>query len=191
MAYPHWSLFEVIDEDLHAFSRQVEFAEANFATYSVILARLYLSVCSEVDVVAKLLCQRIGATLPDRPNIDHYRDKLVPQYPNLAVLPIALKPMPGKILTPWDSWNNGRNPAWWSEHNDVKHQRDLHFAKANLGNVLSAGAGLFVLLIYLYHSELYKGDLQPVFRVFMIDTYAGGLRWGWWYKLPDFGPSEK
>ncbi len=38
-AYPHWSLFEVIDEDLLAFSRQVEFAEDNFATYSIALLR--------------------------------------------------------------------------------------------------------------------------------------------------------
>jgi hypothetical protein len=54
MANPHWSLFEVIDEDLHAFSREVEFSAANFSTYSVTLVRLYLSICSEVDVIAKL-----------------------------------------------------------------------------------------------------------------------------------------
>ena len=58
MAHPHWSLFKVIDEDLQAFSREVEFADANFSTYSVTLLRLYLSICSEVDVIAKLLCQR-------------------------------------------------------------------------------------------------------------------------------------
>jgi hypothetical protein len=54
MANPHWSLFEVIDEDLHAFSREVEFAAANLSTYSVTLVRLYLSICSEVDVIAGL-----------------------------------------------------------------------------------------------------------------------------------------
>ena len=59
MPYPHWTLFQVIDEDLYAFSRHVEFAEANFGTYSVDLLRLYLSICSEVDVIGKLLCQRI------------------------------------------------------------------------------------------------------------------------------------
>jgi hypothetical protein len=28
MSYPHWTLFQVIEEDLYALSRQVEFAEA-------------------------------------------------------------------------------------------------------------------------------------------------------------------
>jgi hypothetical protein len=56
MSYPHWSLFEVIDEELHSFSRHVEFAEGNLATYGVTLLRLYLSIGSETDVVAKLLC---------------------------------------------------------------------------------------------------------------------------------------
>jgi hypothetical protein len=80
MTHPqHWTLFEVIDEDLQSFSRQVEFAPANFLTYSVTLLRLYLSVCSEIDVVAKLLCQRVGAVLSDRPNMDHYRHALKAQ----------------------------------------------------------------------------------------------------------------
>jgi hypothetical protein len=192
MAYPHWTMFQVIDEDLHEFSRQVEFAEANLNTYSVTLVRLYLSICSEVDVVAKVLCKRIGH--PNALNIDDYRKNLKQKYPNLATLAIWLRPM-DKVLTPWDSWNNvppaKLNPSWWTEHNEVKHHRDLYFARANLGNVLSAAAGLFVLLIYLYQPELYKGHLQPVFRVFLADpnylTLHEGL--GWSYHLPDFGDS--
>ena len=91
MTYPHWTLFEVVDEDLHAFSRHVEFAEANFGTYSVDLLRMYLSICSEVDVIGKLLCQRVGVTLPDRPNMDHYRRGLLPKYPNLSGVKITIK----------------------------------------------------------------------------------------------------
>jgi hypothetical protein len=195
MAYPHWTMFEVIDEDLQEFSRQVEFAKPNFPTYSVTLVRLYLSICSEVDVVAKLLCQGIGA--PNASNIDEYRESLKPKYPNLATLSIFLRPMPDIELTPWDSWNNtppaNLNPTWWTEHNKVKHERNAHFEKANLGNVLSAAAGLFVLLIYLHKPELYDtGYLQPKFRIFVADPkyvidYTGGL--GFKYALPDFGPS--
>jgi hypothetical protein len=40
------------------FSRHVEFAEANCQTYSIDLLRSYLSICSEIDVVAKMLCER-------------------------------------------------------------------------------------------------------------------------------------
>jgi hypothetical protein len=187
-------MFEVIDEDLHEFSRHVEFVEKpNFATYSVTLVRLYLSICSEVDVVAKLLCQRDGVD-PKASDMDEYRESLKPKYPNLATLSIFLKPMPEKEkgLTPWHSWNNTppANPTWWTKHNKVKHERNAHFAEANLGNVLNAAAGLFVLLIYLHKEELsVKGYLQPKFRIFVADPQyvedlTGGL--GFRYLLPDW-----
>ena len=73
MPYPHWTSFEVINEDFHEFSRHVEFAEANFQTYSIDLLRLYLSICSEIDVVAKMLCERERLK---RPNMDHRRSAL-------------------------------------------------------------------------------------------------------------------
>src|SRR6476659_8836515 len=63
----HWTFFETIDEDLNQYSRYLEFHESNFSAFSINLARLYLSICSEVDVVAKLLCHRIGSTVPATP----------------------------------------------------------------------------------------------------------------------------
>lgn len=140
MTYPHWTLFRVIDEDLREFSRQVEFVPANFSTYSVTLLRLYLSICSEIDVVAKPLCQRVDARLPDRPNMDHYRQALKAQYPNLSAVRITIRPM-ALALLPWQAWEEDMNPDWWQKHQLVKHQRDQHFAAANLGNVLHAAAG--------------------------------------------------
>ncbi len=126
MAYPHWTMFEVIDEDLYEFSRQVEFEQPNFRTYSVALVRLYLSIGSEIDVVAKLLCQRDGVD-PKAESIDQYRKSLQPKYPHLATLTIFLRPIPerDKGLTPWDAWNNTppANPTWWTVHNKVKHER--------------------------------------------------------------------
>jgi hypothetical protein len=52
--HPHWALFQTIDEDLHEYPRYLEFQEDNFRPYSVNLARLYLSIGSEIDIVAKL-----------------------------------------------------------------------------------------------------------------------------------------
>jgi hypothetical protein len=92
--------------DLSLFPPHVEFAEANFETYSVDLLRLYLSICSEIDVIGKLLCQRVEAPLPDRPNMDHYRRGLQPKYPKLSEVKITISPMAHEILpwvdyTPW------------------------------------------------------------------------------------------
>jgi hypothetical protein len=92
MAHLHWSFFEMVDDDLHSFSRRVEFAEANFPTYSVYLAGLYLSICSEIDVVAKLLCKRIK---PDEnpDSITDYRRIIPPHYDFLPKLKFTLSPL--------------------------------------------------------------------------------------------------
>ena len=56
---PHWAFFETIDEDLHEYSRYLEFHRDNFKAYSVNLARLYLSICSEMHVLLKVICDKL------------------------------------------------------------------------------------------------------------------------------------
>ena len=186
MTYPHWSLFEVIDEDLLRFSRQVEFAEANFTTYSVTFLRLYLSICSEIDVIGKLLCHRIGITLPDRPNMDDYRQNLKAQYPYLWTLKITIRPMSYEVV-PWQEWENNKNPDWWQKHQLVKHQRHQYFGDANLGNVLRAASGLLVFLVYWQKPELWASQITPALHVFDIEGIGrvGGFIPD--YELKDFG----
>jgi hypothetical protein len=186
MTYPHWTLFEVIDEELYAFSRHVEFVDANFSTYSVTLVRLYLSICSEVDVIAKLLCQRIGATIPSRPDMDDYRQSLKSKYPNLSELKITIRPM-AREIHPWEAWHQNQNPDWWRKYQLVKHQRDKYFADANLKNVLHAAAGLLVFLTYWHQPELYKLKISAAFHVFDIDGIRAGRDWVGRFYLKDFG----
>jgi len=189
VSYPHWSLFEVIDEELHSFSRHVEFDKANFATYSVTLLRLYLSICSEADVVAKLLCLRVGATLPDRPNMDHYRKFLSPKYPNLSTVRVTIRPMAYEI-TPWQTWQENKNPDWWDKHQLVKHQRHQFFSDANLRNVLQAAAGLLVFLVYSHQPELWTLKITPVLEVFDIEGIGRVVGFIADYQLKDFGNRE-
>jgi hypothetical protein len=170
MAHLHWSFFEMIDEELHTFSRQVEFAEANFPMYSVYLARLYLSICSEIDVVAKLLCQRIEPA-SERANIHDYRRIIPARYYFLPKLKITVLPVPLELI-PWKIWQDKEskeNPDWWKSHQNVKHHRDEFFKEANLGNVLKSAAGLLALLVYLNHPELKRFEVSANFLVFEVD----------------------
>jgi len=187
MRFPHWRFFESLDDELHSLSRIVDFSPDNLPTYSVHLARLYLSICSEIDVVAKLLCARIAPS--EKPgNIDQYRSLITTRFPNFSNLQIE---MPGHELDfqPWASWNAGKNPSWWKSYNDVKHERNKFYSDANLGNVLESSAGLLVLLIYHHQPDLYaiNPSIQPDFRTMRIDQqYAGIMCFGFSYKLPDF-----
>jgi hypothetical protein len=186
--HEYWSFFRTIDEDLHQLRRFVEFSEANFSTYSVELVRLYLSIGSEVDVVAKLLCGQIDSSKQPK-KITEYRPIITGQYPLLADLDIHIR---GTAITlkPWSGWNSA-SPTWWTKYNDVKHKRHLHFKDARLEHVLNAAGGLLVLLVYASPKELFrrKPTVIPIFQVLELDHryVAGPMRFGLDYNFPDLG----
>jgi hypothetical protein len=188
MRFPHWQFFESIDDELHSLSRIIESAPENFSTFSVHLTRLYLSVCSEMDVVAKLLCAQIAPSEAPK-KINDYRCLVTKQFPNFSLLRIEM-PSHELDFQPWSSWTTGTNPKWWKSYNDVKHERSKYYRDANLGNVLDSTAGLLVLLVYFHQRELYAKNppIQPDFETMRIERqYASILRWGFDYSLPDFG----
>jgi len=65
----HWNYFLALERDLEVVSRYVEFCQQNFDVYSIEFAHLLFAAASEVDVIAKLLCQRLSSQAP-RANID-------------------------------------------------------------------------------------------------------------------------
>jgi hypothetical protein len=102
----------------------------------------------------KLLCQRIGATFTNRPNMDDCRQSLKTQYPNLSGVKITIRSM-ALTIRPWKAWDQDKYPDWWQRHQLVKRQRDQYFAAANLESVLQAPAGLLVFLVYWHEPELW------------------------------------
>lgn len=164
----HWNYFLALDADTSAMSRYIEFTEKNFDTYSVELARLLMAAASEVDVLAKTACSRVApAKKPGK--IDQYKAILATGRPNLESYPVQIRRY-GLVLTPWSNWTSGTNPLWWRAYNDVKHERNNHYSKANLKNALNAVAGLFVMLIYAFPDEASNGQLVPIPSLFQFRT---------------------
>ncbi len=133
-------------------SRWIEFCANNEAVYSIELARLLMTAAAEVDVVAKALCNAIDKQRGAE-SINVYQDVLVRAVP---MLPLALVEMPrfGMSFRPWENWSLPKNPPdWWQGNNKVKHHRGTHFDRASLKNVLSAVAGLLVLLLLLHSKD--------------------------------------
>jgi hypothetical protein len=164
----HWIFFETIDEDLHAYSRYLEFHDKNFSAFSINLVRLYLSICSEVDVVAKMICEREKKPPTKKSSgIQHYREVITNRYPVFARFWVRIRPMQLSIQ-PWGEWwtTKDLHPPWWSDYNAVKHERNTSFSRANLENVLYSAAGLRIMLIYWYSPQIQKGRLNPRFRIF-------------------------
>jgi hypothetical protein len=154
----HWNYFLALERDLESASRYVEFCDANYEVYSIEFAHLLFAAASEVDVVAKLLCERFASGLPAE-NIIQYRTHIIAS----NALPDLLKsevfiPRYGVRLTPWVDWKQNSPPIWWTSYNKVKHERDVHFAKATLKNALNALAALLLLTYHHYRFALAPGQ---------------------------------
>jgi len=159
MSYPYWQYFVALESDLEATTRYVECCEENYNTYSVAYAQIILSAGSEVDVVSKLLCNKVQSTSKAE-NINDYRNILHSEYKDLHKLKVLI-PRYELDFTPWNSWVSDKNPDWWTLYNKIKHQRHDYYKQANLKNALLSVSGLFCLVLYFYHVELRANDLQP------------------------------
>ncbi|HLA29008.1 MAG TPA: hypothetical protein VJZ49_14065 [Syntrophales bacterium] len=165
MNRPHWHYFLLLEDELVGISRFIEFSEDNYKVYSIEFVKLFLSICSEVDVVAKLLCKEADSPLFDKtkgshdPNMGTYRCVINSKFPGFHKAHVEI-PFYNLSFVPWDNFKVNSSPSWWSEYNGVKHERNINFKKATLGNVLFSMSGLMVLLVY-FHGHQSVISLDP------------------------------
>jgi hypothetical protein len=184
MKHPHWQYFISLESSLNETTRYVELSETNYPVFSIEYARILLSTAAEVDVVCKVLCGRIDSSAKAG-NIDDYSKIILSAYPKFPQIRIQV-PRLETDLIPWASWDNGTNPDWWRNYNNVKHERGTYFEQANLKNSLYALSGLFAVLLYYYQPEAYKGDLYPFPRLIDYENFPGYLIANSGIELPDF-----
>src|SRR5688572_15307540 len=70
--YRYWQHFLALEADFASTARYVEFSLSNFRTFSIEYAKLLLAIGSEVNVLCKVMCERIDSSV-NRENIDDYR----------------------------------------------------------------------------------------------------------------------
>lgn len=184
MICQHWQYLITLDSDLKEVSRYVDIRPENFATFSIEFVRLLLAAGSEIDVVAKLLCEKIDSSRTYR-NINDYRVTITNKFPKYHSMVIDI-PQYELQLTPWDDWNQNQNPSWWTACNNVKHQRDRNFQDANLENTINAVAGLFAMIWHLHREDRQREKLNKAV-LFSADRYIQGVRWAnnFNYVIPD------
>lgn len=176
--FHHWNYFLSLDQDVSRLARYVELTPANYSCYSMELARLLFAAASEVDVVAKQLCEKVSPEA-SAGSIARYKKVILANFSDFTLSQVEV-PRFGIALRPWEAWGEGGNPGWWSAYNNVKHHRHSHFAEANLEHALQAVAGLFVLLLYFYPDEAEQGRLSPDPTLFRVSGqfYTDRLAWG-------------
>ncbi len=174
----HWNYFLALEDDVVRLSRYLEPTTDNFDSYSLELARILFAAASEVDVVAKRLCQDLNAE-GNANNITTYKKEILAVHPQMVSAVVEI-PRFGLTLTPWVQWKTDPSPLWWRAYNNVKHHRHTHFAEASLKHTLNAVAGLFVLLLFYYRNEGQNGQLTPDPTIFRAGApfHVDRLMWG-------------
>ena len=111
--------------------------------------------------------------------MDTYRTYINRHFPDFFKSTISL-PSYNIHVCPWEKFNKGQNPKWWSKHNKVKHERDKNYKYANLRNVIHSASGLLVVLAYYSGYGSYfplERNITP--KLFSIDgkLISGGVEW--------------
>ncbi|WP_347272943.1 hypothetical protein [Candidatus Kuenenia sp.] len=161
----HWNYFIALESDIARLARFVEFTTKNFDTFSIEIAHLLLAASSEVDVVAKQLCRKLDSSA-NAEKIGQYRNVIKMHIPSMGTSIVTI-PRYGLELIPWSNWQSDETPDWWVGYNKVKHERNSHFEKANLKNVLNAMSGLLLLIIYYYRETAKIERIVPAPAIFM------------------------
>jgi hypothetical protein len=182
-AFPHWQHFLSLESEFNRTIEYVDLRAENHRTFSSAFVRLLLSVSSDVDVLLKELCAQALPSASPR-NINDYKNIVTGAFPKFTSMRVAV-PRYGLSVQPWVEWSLGQNPSWWRAYNNVKHERNVHYAQANQEMVLNALAGLFCVILYFHQQALYANKLlpKPILLCGLGPTEAEEIDR---YKLPDF-----
>jgi hypothetical protein len=157
--YRYWQHFLALEADFAATSRYVEFCSQNFPTYSIEFVKLLLAAGSEIDVLCKIICEKVDPTA-QRKDIEDYRTCLT-AHTQISSEDVLIRRY-NLSFKPWADWALGNTPPrWWRSYNKVKHQRDTQFHEANLENCANAICALYAIVIYCRHAEKSADILEP------------------------------
>ena len=139
-----WPFYMRLEKDFIEALNYVEFSEDNYATYSVEFERLLLSICSEIDVLCKLLCREIDPAQSPSKFFDYAA--ILCGFNDFTSSKVYFEKT-GIEVTPFFTMTPQNSPSWWQAYNKVKHTRteNKNYKKGNLENVFMSLSALYIL----------------------------------------------
>lgn len=138
--------FKNIEKDLIDLFRYIEPDSNNNKVFSHRIYELLLRTCTEVEANCK------GILKANDYNVkkwDMMKYRKINEATKLSEYSVIIKRWRRKelILKPFENWRDENLPLkWYQSYNDVKHNREIEFEKANFENLILSLAGLFSLL---------------------------------------------
>lgn len=140
-----------IEMTLQGIFDYIEPADCNKDVFSHNLYALLLRACTEVEANFKSILVANGVPGSDQFNMTHY--KKVEESSKLSKYKVTFpfwRNLNGSMsdleMIPFESFQEGKRPAWYVSYNEVKHNRDSKFENASLKNCMNAVAAILVLL---------------------------------------------
>ena len=174
----YWNYFLELEENLLEIQRYINFEKNNWKVYSNEFIKLLEVIGAEVDIIAKEIVKYKKPNVKKSDGIARWGYEIQQLIPDIDT--IKLRFNGESIIIPWKNWKNEKNvnkqgieyyklkenkknPIWWVSYNKLKHERTTirngkyNYENANLGNVINALGGLYILETY-FKEELENAD---------------------------------
>ena len=149
---------QMLEQDVLDLFQYIEPACENLSTFSFRTYELFLRICTEVETNLKAILRENGYNRDRDWNMRDYSK--VEQSHFLSLYEVRIRNWRNGPfdLIPFRAWSDQAILPWYSDYNDVKHDRNLEFSKANFENLLHAMAGLIVVLASQFWTEDFAQD---------------------------------
>ena len=150
----YWKQYSLLEKEFDETSQYVTLDNDNLATFSPFYLKLILGIGSEIDNVLKEACGLTG-----RADMADYAASILSKYPSITTQSVTVENS-NITITPFSGWNisqPSQSLEFWKKYNEIKHDRIANYKKASLDTVITALAGLYIILIYR-SNELYMSD---------------------------------
>jgi hypothetical protein len=154
--------FLLIQEDLLEIFKYIEPSEESGDVYSYKIHDLFIRTCIEIEANFKAIFEANKNQIGRKNlNIKHYSKINKTHYLSdfRVFLPIWRENSTFEI-NPFKEWSDTRNEhktiSWYKDYQKCKHNRHNEFKLANLSNLMSAVAGLLVLITSQFGSKSFS-----------------------------------
>lgn len=194
--------FRIIQKDLMSLFEYVEPSDTNLQTYSFRIHELLIRTCIEVEANFKAILRENIFTPTKRKNMDKpenewnmndYQKVNKTHHLDSYIVKLPIWEGEHDSVQPYAEWKDRKTLGWYDVYNQSKHDRQNQFKLANIENLISAVAGLLVLLSSQFKCE----DFSPGEQSLAINTdsyYTGTVGIGGYFRIEfpnDWGIDEK
>lgn len=149
----------LIQKDLERLFEYVEPSPEGEDAFSFRIHELLMRTCIEVEanfkaiLDANIYTPRLSNNKRPIYNMDVYRKVNASHHLSSYEVVLPLWNGPRRVWKPFEGWSPTQGISWYQAYNASKHDRLQEFKQANMGALISAVAGLLVLISAQFQGE--------------------------------------